>query len=94
MFEYDHSLLSLVVLQRKGIRSTRILEEVVEGRSFADENYFDNLGYSVIVFTGFNRSSQAIKVAGRLKKGKLILLDAKIPTVEKIIDDFCRYAST
>ena len=94
MFEYDHSLLSLVALQQKGIRSTRVLEEVIEGRSFADEIYFDDLGYSVIVFTGFSRRSQAIKVASRLKAGKLILLDAGIPTVEEIIDNFCRYTNT
>lgn len=94
MFQYNHSLLNIVELQQKGIRSTKVLEEVIEGRSFADENYFDNLGYSVIVFTGFSHRSQAIKVVGRLKKGKLITLDAEIPTIDEVIDDFCKYAST
>lgn len=94
MFEYDHSLLSLVELQRKGIRSTKMLEEAIEGYSFADVTYFEQLGYEVVVFTGFSRHSQAVKVACRIKGEKLMTLDAAIPTVEEVIRDFCRYAKS
>lgn len=92
MFEYDHSLLSLAVLHQVGIRSTRELEEVIEGHSFADEEFFEELGYSVIRFIGFNNSSRAIKIACRLSdRGKLITLDARIPSIDEIIADFCRF---
>lgn len=91
MFEFDHSLLSLVALQRKGIRSTRALEQVVNGVSLVREAYFENLGYTVFWFIGFTASSQALEVAGKISDtGKLVTLDAEIPSVEDIINSFCK----
>ncbi len=91
MFEYDHSRLSLNELHKKGIRTIRELEEVVEGYSFAEEFFFEELGYKVIRFTGFTRNSKALKIACKIGvDGKLITLDARIPTVEEIIEDFCK----
>ncbi len=49
-----------------GIRSTQELEDVIEGYSFADEEYFEELGYSVIRFIGFTKASRALKVACRI----------------------------
>jgi uncharacterized Rossmann fold enzyme len=93
MFEYDHGLLSLIDLHGKGVRHTRELEEVIEGHSFADEIFFEPLGYSVIRFIGFTNASRALKIACRLdeKNEKLITLDTRIPSVEEIVKDFCRY---
>ena len=74
------------------IRSTRELEEVIEGHSFADEKFFEELGYPVIRFIGFNNASRAIKIACKLNEhGKLVMLDARIPPVEEIISDFCHF---
>ena len=92
MYEYDHSLLSSVRLQQRGIRSTRDLEEVIEGQSFANVESFKDLDYSVIIFTGFSSRSQAIKVVCRLEdSGRIVTLDAEIPTVDEVIHDFCKY---
>lgn len=93
MFDYDHSLLSLIDLHQIGVRNVRELEEVIEGYSFADEEDFEELGYSVIRFIGFTNSSKALKIACRLDKkaGTLITLDARIPMVEEIVNDFCKY---
>lgn len=92
MFKYDHSLLSLVELQRKGIRNTKVLEEVIEGQSFASVESFKDLDYSVIIFTGFSSRSQAIKVVCRLENsGRIVTLDAEIPTVDEVTHDFCKY---
>lgn len=91
MFEYDHSLIRMTELHKIGVRSTRELEEVIEGHSFADEKYFEELGFTVIRFIGFNSRSLAIKVAARLHGGLLQTLDVGIPTVDEIINDFCRY---
>ena len=92
MFEYDHSLLSISALHSIGIRSPRELEEVIEGKSFADELFIDTLGYSVIRCVGFNAKSRAIKVAFKIgEKGRIVFLDARIPSVEEIIRDFCRH---
>ncbi len=92
MFEYDHTLLSIDALHRIGIRGTRELEEVIEGYSFADEEFFDELGYSVIRFIGFTNASRAVKVACRLEEdGRLTTLDARIPSIEEIVSDFCKY---
>ena len=93
MFEYDHGLLSSIDLHEKGVRHTRELEEVIEGRSFADEVFLEALGYTVIRFIGFTNASRALKIACRLdeKSGKLITLDTRIPSVEEIVKDFCKY---
>ena len=92
MFEYNHSRLSLIELHKRGIRSILELEEVIEGHSFADEEFFDELGYSVIRFIGFTNGSKPLKIACRLgENGNLITLDARIPSVEEIIKDFCKY---
>jgi hypothetical protein len=93
MFEYDHSLLSLIELHKWGIRKTSELEEVIEGYSFADEEFFEELGYQVVRFIGFTKSSKPLKIACRLddKNGVLITLDARIPSVEEIVKDFCKY---
>lgn len=93
MFEYDHSLLSLVELQQKGIRRLRELEEVIEGVSFAEELFFEELGYSIIRFIGFTNKSKPLKIACRLdaNTGKLTTLDAQIPSVDEIISGFCKH---
>lgn len=93
MFEYDHSLLSLADLHAKGIRRVSELEEVVTGESFANEQFFEELGYAVIAFTGFTKASKPLKVACRFdeKNIRLITLDARIPSVEEIKRDFCRH---
>lgn len=91
MFEYDHSLLSIIALQQKGIRSVRELEEVIEGYSFADEDFRKELGYPIIYFIGFTNASRPLKIACRLNldNRRLITLGVHIPTVEEIIADFC-----
>lgn len=92
MFEYDHSQLSLSLLHSRGIRSPRELEEVIEGNSFADEQFFDELGYGVIRFIGFTKASRALKIACRLSEdGKLVTMDAQIPTVDEIVSNFCKF---
>jgi hypothetical protein len=92
MFEYDHSMLSLTELHKIGIRSTRELEEVIEGYSFADEMFLNALGYPVIRFIGFTKKSRALKIACLLTDdGRFATMDARIPSVQEIIDDFCRY---
>jgi hypothetical protein len=93
MFEYDHSLLSLIELHKRGIRKPTELEEVIEGHSFADEEFFEDLGYHIVRFIGFTKASKPIKIACRLddKSGVLTTLDARIPLVEEIIRDFCKY---
>ena len=92
MFEYDHTLLSLPELHRLGIRSTKELEEVIEGYSFANEFFLEEIGYTIIRFIGFTKSTKGLKVACRLKSdGKIVTLDAQIPSVEEIIVDFCKY---
>lgn len=91
MFEYDHTQLSLTLLHNRGIRSTKELEEVIEGYSFADEEYFEDLKFKIIRFIGFTDISKPIKIACRLdENGKLVTLDARIPSVEEIINDFCK----
>ena len=91
MFEYDHSRLSLSELHKKGIRTIKELEEVVEGYSFAEELFFDELGYKVIRFTGFTKNSKPLKIACKIgTDGKLTALDARIPSVEEIVEDFCK----
>ena len=91
MLEFDHSLLSLVALQQKGIRSTKALEEVISGTSFVEEEFSAALGYTILRFIGFTSEVQALKVACRIgETGKLVTLDARIPTVEEVIDDFCK----
>ncbi|MFP4097136.1 MAG: hypothetical protein ACLFUB_21815 [Cyclobacteriaceae bacterium] len=78
-------------MQRSGIRSTKELEEVINGTSFVEEEFLAELGYSVLRFIGFTSNARALKVACRLgETGKLVTLDARIPTVEEIINDFCR----
>jgi hypothetical protein len=92
MFEYDHSLLSLSELHKVGVRNTRELEEVIEGYSFADEEFFEDLGYRVVRFIGFTKASRPLKIACTLdENGKLITLDARIPSVEEIVQGFCRH---
>ncbi len=93
MFEYDHSQLSFLDLQAVGIRRTSELEEVIEGESFANEQFVEELGFVVIVFTGFTRATRPIKVACRLDETsfRLITLDARIPSVAEIKKDFCKY---
>jgi hypothetical protein len=92
MFEYDHTLLNLPQLHRLGIRTTKELEEVIEGYSFADEIFLEELGYRVIRFIGFTQSSRSLKIACRLERdGKIVTLDAQIPSVEEIVSDFCEY---
>ncbi len=92
MFEYDHSLLRSTELHKIGIRSTKELEEVIEGYSFADEKFLKVLGYPVIRFVGFTKKSRALKIACRLTDdGRLATMDARIPSVQEIIDDFCRH---
>ena len=92
MFEYDHNMLSLTELHKIGIRSTRELEEVIEGYSFADEKFVEVLGYPVIRFVGFTNKSRALKIASRFTDdGRLATIDANIPSVQEIIDDFCRH---
>jgi hypothetical protein len=93
MFEYDHSFLSLIDLHGKGVRHTRELEEVIEGYSFADEYFLEGLGHTVIRFIGFTNTSKALKIICRLnvKGEKLITLDARVPFVQEIVDDFCKY---
>lgn len=53
MFEYDHTLLSVHELHKIGIRSTRELEEVIEGYSFAEEWLFVDLGLLCYSFHRF-----------------------------------------
>lgn len=92
MFEYDHSLLSLKQLHESGIRSTKELEEVIEGYSFANEIFLHEEGYAVLLFLGFSKSSKPIKIACRFDGvGKITTLDAMIPSVEEIIESFCKY---
>jgi len=93
-FSYDHSLLSMSQLHSMGIRSTREIEEVIEGHSYADEIYIKELRYSVIRFIGFTDQSRALKIVCRLKNDleKLITLEVRIPNIEEIISDFCRFA--
>lgn len=91
MFEYDHSLLSLVELHKKGVRSTRELEEVIEGYSFAEEVLLPEIEYKVVRFIGFTKFSKPLKIVCRISSDmKLVTLDAQTPTVEEIINDFCR----
>ena len=92
MFEYDHSKLSLVELHKIGVRSTLEIEEVIEGNSFASEEYIEELGHSIIRFVGFTNHTRALKIVCRLlDDGRLSTLDTRIPTVEEIIQDFCKY---
>jgi hypothetical protein len=92
MFEYDHSLLSLLELHSLGIRTTHELEEVIEGYSFADEIFLEELGCSIIRFIGFTKASRGLKIACRLNEDdKIVTVDARIPSVKEIISDFCKY---
>lgn len=79
MFEYDHSLLSLIELHKIGIRSTRELEEVIEGYSFANEEFLEKWGHDVIRFVGFTNRSRALKIACRFTEDwRLATIDARI----------------
>jgi hypothetical protein len=79
-------------LHRRGIRSTKELEEVIEGYSFADEQFFEELNFNIIKFIGFSSQSKPIKIAARINEfGVLETLDARIPSVEEIINDFCSF---
>jgi len=93
-FIYDHSMLSMERLHKIGIRSTTEIEEVIEGYSFADEAYFGELKRRVIRFIGFSKSMRILKVAASFdtKEEKLYTLNAITPTVEDVIDEFCRFA--
>ncbi len=92
MFEYDHSLLSLIELHKIGIRTTRELEEVIEGYSFANEEFLEKWGFDVIRFVGFTNRSRALRIACRFTDdGRLETMEAGIPSVQEIISDFCRY---
>jgi len=92
MFEYDHSLLSLIELHKIGIRSTRELEEVIEGYSFANEEFLEKWEYNVIRFVGFTNRSRALKIACRFTDDwRLATIDARIASVQEIISHFCRY---
>ncbi len=92
MFDYDHSLLSMDHLHKNGIRSSKEIEEVIEGHSFAEEVFLPELGYTIFRFIGFTKATKPIKLACRFDiTGRLVTLDALIPKVEEIIEDFCRY---
>lgn len=93
-FKYDHSLLSMDRLHKIGVRSTAEIEEVIEGYSFADEVYFGELKRRVIRFIGFSKGMRILKVAASIdtKEEKIYTLNAITPTVDEVIDEFCRFA--
>jgi hypothetical protein len=81
-------------LHKIGVRSTVEIEEVIEGYSFADEQYFEELENWVIRIIGFSQQLRALKIACvvNAKLGVIKTLDVKIPTINEVINDFCRFA--
>lgn len=89
-FEFRHDNLSIVELHKKGIRTTKWLEEVIMGDSFWD---FDNYENENLVFaTGFSIDVTGIVVVFKIDEDlKIITLDAKRSTIQEIRNDFCKY---
>ncbi len=93
-FNFNHSNLSAVELQKIGIKSTRELEEVILGESFFDE--FEDVEFgNFLIATGFTLEVTALVIAFAIEYETLdiILLDARKATIEEIKKHFCKYCT-
>jgi hypothetical protein len=82
-FEYNHSRLSLVQLQKSGIRSIRQLEEVIEWEHAVCIEY-TGYGYPLYRFVGLTMGCLGLEVAVTIDEaGKFITLDAMIAEREE-----------
>jgi hypothetical protein len=80
MFEYDHSFLSLVDLQKKGIRSTRDLEEVIEWKYSGCKVDDVSLQFPIYIIAGLTEKCRGLTVAVMVNENGLFrTLDAIIP---------------
>lgn len=91
-FEFDHSNLNMIELQKIGIRSPHELETVILGESFCESVNFPDIG-ELFFATGFNSSMRALVVVFKYdqNRDKLVTLDAKIANLEEIKNDFCKH---
>lgn len=89
-FEFRHSNLSLVLLHSRGIRSTKLIEEVIMGESFWD--IYENDGKPIYYVTGFSLDVTPLVVVFEIDNNlTIITLDAKKATISEIKNDFCRF---
>jgi hypothetical protein len=87
---YDHSNLRMADLHKVGIRSTKELEEIVEGVSVCDLNEF-LFEFSVFIFTGLTSNCKGIKVALMVNEdGKYVTLAAEVPKPEEFLKKVCK----
>jgi len=94
-FRYDHRELDLLALHAIGVRSPRELEEVIEGYSVGVLEFVGSIGRHVYYFIGFTKKSRAMEVAFYItEEVDIITVDVIIPSVESIINDFCRHCSS
>lgn len=77
--EYDHSKLSMTLLHKEGIRSTKELEEVIEWHHSHCDYDAVNFGFPVSRFTGLTTDCKGIRVVLTFdNSGRFVTLDAKM----------------
>ena len=84
-FEYDHTRLSLPLLHRTGVRSTKQLEEVIEwGHSICMES--KNFDFPLYRFIGLTFGCLGLEIAVTFdQKGRFVPLDVQISEREEFI---------
>jgi len=93
IFKYDFRLVDLMELREVGVRRFYEVEEMIEGDSYADD--VSGPG-NFVCYTGFTRESKPLEVTLKEITNKdddvwLEIYDVRKPTVEQIINNFCRH---